>query len=155
MVDLSKFGITHEEGHYHKEIIYTFALLYNIIGNNISNYLSQYNLSTGKLNILIALQRYGKHKGIKQVEVSEHLIVTPSNMTKMIDKMEKEGLVTRSSLAGDRRAKILKITTKGEKLVNDMWDGYIAKLKEAVNVLGKTKQKQLAELLTEWFEKSR
>ncbi len=154
MTDLSKLGFSKGEGRYHEEIVYSLALLYNVVSSDITNYLKDYDLSIGKLNILIAIKHHGGEEGIRQVEVSKHLIVTPSNMTKMIDKLEKDKLVTRSALEGDRRVNIVKITKKGSDLLDSMWEGYDARLKYAIRGMNKNKQKQLAGLLTEWFEKA-
>jgi len=153
MADLSTFGVSKGNDNYHEEIIYSIALLYNIVGGDIANYLKEYDLTIGKLNILIAIKHHGGEEGIRQVEVSKHLIVTPSNMTKMIDKLEADTLVTRSALEGDRRVNIVKITKKGSDLLDSLWEGYTEKLKNATKYLNAGKQKQLAELLTEWFEK--
>jgi len=153
MADLSTFGISKARGHYHEEIIYSLALLYNIIGGDIANYLKAYDLTIGKLNILIAIKHHGGEEGIRQVEVSKHLIVTPSNMTKMIDKLEADKLVTRSALKGDRRVNIVKVTKKGVNLLDDIWEGYNEELKKALEPLNMEKQKQLAGLLTGWFNK--
>jgi DNA-binding MarR family transcriptional regulator len=151
MTDLSKFGVYKGEGRYHEEIVYSLALLYNVISTDITNYLKKYGLSIGKMNILIAIKHHGGNEGIRQVEVSQHLIVTPSNMTKMIDKLESGGLVARSALEGDRRVNIVKITKKGASLLDSVWEGYNDVLKQAIIGLNKDKQKQLASLLTEWF----
>lgn len=153
MADLNKFGIYKGEGRVHEEILYSMALLYNIINTEVSNYLKPFNLTVGKLNILIAIKHHGGEEGIAQVEVSKHLIVTPSNMTKMIDKLEADQLVVRSALAGDRRVNIVKVTQKGADLLDVIWDGYNEQLKQSISMLGKDKQVVLAGLLTEWFEK--
>ncbi len=153
MADLKTFGVPKGEGRYPEEIIYTLALLYNVIGTDITTFLQDYQLSIGKLNILLALKYLAGDQGIRQVEISHHLIVTPSNMTKMIDKLEEDALVTRSALDGDRRVNIIQITKKGSTLLDSLRDGYLAKLGNVVSGLDKNKQKQLAGLLTEWFEK--
>lgn len=153
MTDIKQFGVPKGEGRYPEEIIYSLALLYNVISTDMTNFLKDYDLSIGKLNILIAIQHHGGAEGIRQVEISEHLIVTPSNMTKMLDKLENEGLVMRVELEGDRRVNLIKITKKGADLLNRIWDKYMAQLKKAVSGLSQEKQKQLAGLLTEWFEK--
>lgn len=151
--DLKTFGISAGEGRYHEEIIYCLALLYNIVNADIANYLKKYDLTIGKLNILIAVKHHGKEEGIPQVRVSKHLIVTPSNMTKMIDKLEKDELVVRLALQGDRRVNIIKITRKGSDLLDSIWEGYNQILKSSISCLPQEKQKQLSGLLTEWFEK--
>lgn len=154
MTDIRTYGVPKGEGRYHEEIIYSLALLYNVISSDISGFLKEYDLSIGKLNILIAIKHHGGFEGIRQVEISQHLIVTPSNMTKMIDKLEKDTLVARSALEGDRRVNIVKITKKGSNLLDSIWGGYSSRLEKAVSPLNKAKQKQLAGLLTGWFEKT-
>ena len=149
---LKTFGVQEGQGKYYEEAVYSLALLYNVIDREMSGYLKDFDLTLGKLNILLAVRHHGKEEGIRQVEVSKYLIVTPSNMTKLIDKLEKDGLVARSSLKGDRRVNILKVTDKGTKLLDRVWEGYNAKLKNLVSRLDKNKQKHLASLLMEWLE---
>ena len=152
MADLKAFGVTKGEGRYHEECIYSVALLYNILFDEISSYLKKYNLTIGKFNILMAIMHQGVKEGIRQVDISKHLIVTPSNMTKMIDKLEKEKLVSRDALAGDRRVNIIKITTKGSDLLDSIWPEYNKKLKSNIASLPTESQKKLAHLLMEWLE---
>jgi DNA-binding MarR family transcriptional regulator len=149
---LQTFGVSQGEGKYHEEAIYSLALIYNIIHSDIASYLKDFQLTPGKLNILIAIKHHGQDKGIRQVEISRHLIVTPSNMTKLVDKLEKEGLVTRSSLEGDRRVNIVQITDKGKALLEQIWEGYNNRLKALFAKVEPNKQKLLSSLLIDWFE---
>lgn len=153
MRELKTFGVYMGEGKHYEEAVYSLALLYNLIVSDISAYLKKYNLSIGKLNVLIAIKHHGAEKGIPQVEVSKHLIVTPSNMTNMVDKLEKDGLVERLPLEGDRRVNITRVTKKGSDLLDSLWPGYVEVLKKQMPGLNKDKQKAIAELLVEWFEK--
>src|SRR3989338_2671260 len=97
MANLETFGVIKGAGRWHEEIIYSLALLYNIVSSAVEHYLKAHDLTIGKLNILIAIKHHGGDKGIRQVQISNHLIVTPSNMTKMLDKLEKDKLVARSA----------------------------------------------------------
>ncbi len=152
MLDLNKYGFS-EQWNEQEEIVYCTALMYNRVSGLIANYLKDFNLTVGKFNILFALKSHGGIEGIKQVEVSKHLIVTPSNMTKMIDKLEKEGFVTRSALEGDRRVNIVKITKKALDLLETIWEGYNKVIESSVQNLTQTQQKQLARLLKTWYQK--
>ncbi|KPA14343.1 transcriptional regulator (MarR family), partial [Candidatus Magnetomorum sp. HK-1] len=93
-----------------------------------------------------------KEEGISQVELSKHLIVTPSNMTKMIDKLEKEKLVQRSAAKEDRRINMISITERGVSVLGEVWDGYAKCLKDEVKCLNKKEQKLLSDLLIKWFK---
>lgn len=150
-VDLTQYGIDRDPAKIHEQLIYTTALIYNVLNSEITTYLSQFDMTPGKLNVLVAIQHHGGDEGLPQVQISRHLIVTKSNMTKHLDKLEREGLITRSSRPGDRRVKIVRITPKAEKLLNTLWDEYNAQLKRLAAKMGVTKQRQLAGLLMEWF----
>ncbi len=153
MVDLKTFGVQPGAGRHHEEIIYSLALLYNVISNKVAAYLNTYHLTIGKMNILIAIKHQGGPQGIRQVDISKHLIVTPSNMTKMLDKLEKEGLVTRHPQKDDRRVNLIKITVKGSRLLDDVWPGYNAALRNLLKDITPQQQKELARRLTGWLEK--
>lgn len=155
MSSLKAFGIEEGKGKFHEEAIYSLALVYNIITDAITSYLIDYDLTPGKFNILMAIKHQGREEGIAQGEISKHLIVTPSNMTKMIDKLEAAGLVRRSALEGDRRVNIMRVTAKGEKVLDSVWDGYNKKLKELTEELTLNQQKDLASLLNTWLNRLR
>jgi DNA-binding MarR family transcriptional regulator len=152
MSKLSRFGVPARADSHYEEVIYGLALVYNIMNNELTNFLKAYHLSPGKFNILLTVKHQGKKEGISQVDISKHLIVTPSNMTKLIDKLEKEGLVTRSAMENDRRVNIIKITAEGSNLLDKIWPGYQARLQSLIAGLSSDKQKRLAGLLLEWFD---
>ena len=154
MVDLSTFGVPKGGDRYYEKVIYSLALLYNVLSSEIAAYLKEYNLTIGKMNILMAIKHQGGKEGIMQVEISKHLIVTPSNMTKMIHKLEKEKLVSRHALAGDRRVNIIKITPKGSDLLDLVWKGYDAKLRSLIKNMSVDQQKVLADMLMDWLNKT-
>jgi len=153
MSELQLFGVDVGKGRHYEEIIYSSALIYNVINNQISAYLKQFDLTPGKFNILMVIKHQGGKDGISQVDISKHLIVTASNMTKMLDKLEREEFVTRHALKGDRRVNVIRITHKGSQLLDRAWIGYDKLLKEAMSPLETKKQKQLSRLLQELLEK--
>ncbi|MWV29056.1 MarR family winged helix-turn-helix transcriptional regulator [Aurantiacibacter rhizosphaerae] len=54
-------------------------------------------------------------------EISEHAIVKLSTMTKIIQRMQVEGLVTSGPSEEDRRVTIVTITEEGERRGRDAW----------------------------------
>ncbi|MFI4956502.1 MAG: MarR family winged helix-turn-helix transcriptional regulator [Gammaproteobacteria bacterium] len=145
---LAKYGIT--KGDHDEEACYILALIYNVIHDDISTYLNQFDLSVGKFNILVALQRNGG-TAIKQVDISKHLIVSPSNMTKLIDKLEVSGFVTRTHLEGDRRVKLINITKNGLSLVEKIWEGHQKIIISKMKGFTPSDRKNLSALLTQWL----
>src|SRR3989338_11588162 len=124
------FGIDVGKGKYHEEVIYSVVLAFNLLNNEMTSYLDDFNLTPAKLNVLMVIKHQGGPEGISQVEISKKLIVTASNMTRLLDKMEREKLVDRLSQEGDRRVKIIQITEKGTKLLDAVWPCYNEKLEK-------------------------
>ena len=99
----------------------------------------------------MVIKHIGKEKGMKQVDISKNLILTPSNITKLIDKLEKEKLVTRSAPSGDRRVNIVTITEKGSRLVDMASTSSSGEFKKMTGKLSEDKLKRLSSLLMEWL----
>ncbi|MFA5105283.1 MAG: MarR family transcriptional regulator [Candidatus Margulisiibacteriota bacterium] len=99
------------------ELILNLVYTYGVFQSNSLKVLSKFNLSLSAMNILMILN-LGEGKGYKQQELSSLLLVSRANMTKVIDGMEKRGLVTRSASQEDRRAKFIKLTATGKDLAN-------------------------------------
>lgn len=81
--------------------------------------LAQYGLARSSFNLL-ALLRYGWPDGIQLSEIGELLITSRANITGLIDHLEERGYVTRAVDENDRRARLAKITGKGECLVDEV-----------------------------------
>lgn len=63
----------------------------------------------------IALYYLGKYQGINQKELAEKMNIKDSTVARLIDRMEKDGLVKRLKNPDDRRAIKLMLTEKGER----------------------------------------
>lgn len=151
MGSLKAFGVDSSQKKYYEEAVYSVTLINNIINKNISAQHAKYNLTPGKFNILMVIKHVGREKGIKQVEISKNLLLTPSNITKLIDKLEKEKLVTRSAPSGDRRVNIVTITDKGSNLVDIASVGTSGEFKKLAGKLSQDKLKSMSSLLMEWL----
>ena len=151
MSTLKAFGVREGQKKHYEEAVYSLTLINNIINKNISAQYAQYYLTPGKFNILMVIKHLGRENGIKQVEISRNLALTPSNITKLIDKLEREKLVTRSAPTGDRRINIVTITAKGSKLVDTVSTGSVGEFKKMAGKLSQEKLKQTSSLLMEWL----
>lgn len=65
---------------------------------------------------------------LSSAEVSRRLRVTPSNVTGLVDRLEKKGLVRRSPSLKDRRVVRIVLTEKGRKLEDRLPDTIQQKL---------------------------
>ena len=77
----------------------------------VQNRMRNKGISFARLKLLGTL----KHSGPTIMnELSEHLMVTPRNVTALVDGLEKEGLVRRTPHPTDRRATHIELTEAGE-----------------------------------------
>lgn len=82
---------------------------------------------------------------MKLTELAEHMSCEASNAGYVIDRMEKQGLVERQPHPSDRRAKILALTSDGERCRANVLD---ALSKEApIDSLSGAEQDALLDLL--------
>lgn len=143
-----ELGVREGKNRMNEEVIYNIARAYSIIDNFISKFLETYNLSPAKFNILLMVKHVGKDKGIPQQGISKLLLVTTSNMTRMIDKLEKNEYVERIHQEGDRRVNLIRITKKGSDLLNAIWPHYKEKVDRLIeSQFGKSEKGQLNKLL--------
>ena len=143
-----QLGVREGKDRMNEEVIYNIARAYTIIDNFISKFLETYNLSPAKFNILLMVKHVGKDEGIPQQEISKLLLVTTSNMTRMIDKLEKDEYVERLHQEGDRRVNLIKITKKGSDLLNAIWPHYKEKIDNLVeSTFSKGEKNQLNKTL--------
>ena len=153
MSRFEEFGINHQQNTDEEFAVYSLAFCYSAVEKKIENYLKQYNLSPAKFNTLLIIKHQGGKEGISQVEIGKRLVVTASNMTKLLDRLSKEGLIRRYSQKGDRRVNLVRITSKGSDILESAWPGYVETVKKITNPLSQPDLKNLSKILTGWFEK--
>lgn len=145
-------GIREGDDRRNEEVIYNIARAYTIIDNHISRFLSTYNMSPAKFNILLAVKHVGKDQGMPQNEISKALLVTTSNMTRMIDKLEHDEYVERIAQEGDRRVNLIRITKKGSDLLNAIWPHYKDKVDRFIGSFIQDKEKSGLNVILERFK---
>lgn len=75
-----------------------------------SAHLRTWGLSTAQFDILA---RVGATRGITQQELADHLLVTKGNISQLLDRMEKLGLLKRCQ---EKRSNTLVLTEQGQAL---------------------------------------
>jgi len=74
-------------------------------------------------DVLWALQR-APGKALRMGELNEAVTISRSGLTRLVDRIEAEGLLERRQAASDRRAVEAAITPEGTKLLRRMWPVY-------------------------------
>lgn len=75
--------------------------------------LKPFGLTVTQLNVLMILKYQTPAEGVSQTQLGEMLLVNRSNVTGLVDRMEKAGLVVRRDDPDDRRTKFVRVTSKG------------------------------------------
>lgn len=78
-----------------------------------NDWLDHFELNDGRHAVLVALARSGD-EGYSQAELAVRLAQSESNVSTLIERMQRDGLVDRSRSIADRRKRVLRITEKGK-----------------------------------------
>jgi len=105
-------------------------------------FFSRFGLTDVQFNILMILKEH-QREGLSQQELSEHLIVTKSNVVGLIDRLERSGHVRREAHPSDRRFNQIVLTRKGEQLEAKIEKQYFAEVDKMMNVLSASQKKAL------------
>jgi len=76
-------------------------------------------------DVLLELERTGTGR-LRHGGLNAELLLPKHNLSRLIDRMEKQALVSRNACGTDRRGSFVCITEKGRKLRHDMWPAYEA-----------------------------
>ena len=133
------------------KLVYSVGLLWGKINSTLDEVLSEFNLNVSKFNILMIIKHVGGYDGIQQNEISKRLLVTASNITKLLDKLEKEGMITRNSKKDDKRVKLIRITDFASILLDDAWIKYSKKIELLTSNFTEKEASKQSEKIVEWL----
>jgi DNA-binding MarR family transcriptional regulator len=110
-------------------------------------FFAQYGLTDVQFNLLTLLYlQSGKEGGLSQAKISDMMLVNRANITSLVDRMEKAGLVARNAHKKDRRFNIVKLTTKGRTLFEKVEPVYIRQIKKVMSPLSERELNSLMRL---------
>jgi len=150
MTVFDELGLKVEKSNPEENVVLNIVRTSLILTKIMAQTLSVYKLTPPKFNILMLVRYYEKDGGISQSSISKKLIVSGSNITGIIDRLEKAELVVREPIVGDRRVNLVKITDKGKDLVEKAWKVYIEKTEEITESLTKKEKEAIVSILSKW-----
>jgi DNA-binding MarR family transcriptional regulator len=104
------------------------------------------DLSSTQYNVLRILR--GAPEGLPCGEIAGRMITRDPDVTRLLDRMEKRGLISRARESRDRRLVLARLTSQGLKLV-DRLDGPVQKMnRKLLGHLGEERLQALRELLS-------
>lgn len=95
---------------------------------------NKFGLTGGKWKIIVVLSI---RQGVTQKQLAEMTFVEAPTLVPIIDKMEKDGFLTRQPDPKDRRNNLIFMTEKSERLVDPIIDCIIDIRKMALNKISK------------------
>jgi MarR family 2-MHQ and catechol resistance regulon transcriptional repressor len=107
-------------------------------------FFERWDLSPSQFNVLNLL-RFNP-AGLSQTDLSRQLIMHRSNVTGLVDRLEKRGLVARREVAADRRAYNVALTAAGARLLGGILPRYY---EGAAQVWDRLSTRRAAELIAD------
>ena len=112
-------------------------------------YFAGFGISPSQWGILRVLER-AERNGEAELplkEISQRMLVQPPSVTGVVDRLERQGLVTRASSSRDLRVRHLRLTEKGRKLMAKVLEGHPEKIASLIAPLQPGEQKVMLQLL--------
>lgn len=105
-------------------------------------FFGRWDLSPSQFNVLNLLRL--NPAGLSQSDLSRQLIMHRSNVTGLVDRLEKRGLVARREVVADRRAYSVVLSAAGARLLREILPRYY---EEATRVWDHLPARRAAELV--------
>jgi DNA-binding MarR family transcriptional regulator len=113
----------------------------------VEDLLKEHGISGTQYNVLRIL-RGAEPDGLCRNELRDRMITRMPDMTRLLDRMEEAGLVTRSREREDRRMVLTRITAKGLELVDELDAPMAANHAAQLGHLSGVQLRSLIDLLT-------
>lgn len=118
------------------------------IKKTAAQFFQAYGLTDVQFNLLALLKYQGEaNEGLTQAELSRMMLVNRPNVTGLIDRLEKIGLVRRAAVPGDRRSNRIVLTEAGERKVLEVDAVYHGQVHSIMAPLDAGEQRLLVGLL--------
>ena len=102
----------------------------------------KFGLTTAQFNLLMVL-KYSGEKCLTQVEIANRLLVNRANVTGLIDRMAKGGLLERIEDKKDRRHYLIRLTKKGKRIGDTVDKEYSDEVSRFMNGVSINESKQI------------
>lgn len=129
-------------------LVRALALLYAKAEKISDSFFLAHGITDAQYNVLALLAE--EDDGINQLNISLRMLVSQGNITRILDKLVKAGLIKRVEDKNDRRHKRIFITANGRKLHEQIKPEYDKFIRRLPQKLSEGVQKSTAYALIEW-----
>jgi DNA-binding MarR family transcriptional regulator len=131
-------GIKMEKSELVNHIIEGQRVLNRFLGQYEPDVWMDLNLTIAQVKCLFFISN---HNDVNFRILAKALKVTPSNVTGIIDRLSEQDLVLREDNPQDRRMLMLKLTSKGEKLISNLRERRVSQMLTVLNSLPESELK--------------
>ena len=124
----------------------------DVLSRRLAYILKNEDLSSNQYNVLRILR--GAPEGLACGEIGSRMISRDPDITRLLDRLEKRGLISRCREAQDRRTVLTRISPEGLKLLARLDEPVQQAHREQLGHLGRERLKALTELLRDSRESS-
>ena len=126
----------------------------SLLKQTSTRFFNEYGLTDVQYNLLVLIiEQCGDTPGLSQVELSDMMLVNRANITMLVDRMEKQGLVSRVEHPVDRRSKIVIPTKEGQKRYMEADTAYVERIDAITSFMSEAELKKLIKNLEKIREK--
>lgn len=116
---------------------------------NARTVMEQYDLSPGEFDALASLRKYGPPYELTPSNICQANLVSSGGLTKVLNNLEDRGYVTRKVHDQDQRSRVIKLTKKGQKLIEEALEAVLERHEKTLaNTLTRKEREELDRLLT-------
>ena len=108
---------------------------------------ASHGLTINDYGCLLLLSRAGE-EGMRRIDLANELRLSPSGITRLLDRLEDQGLVGKGACKEDARVSYAILTDDGEAKIKEAWPEHVEAVERRVGaVLSQEEIKTLAEIL--------
>ena len=127
-----------------KQIIFSIRRLIQASELYTKELNKKYQVSAAQLNCILSLYEHGS---LPPSQIAKHMMVQSSNVTGVVDRLERKGFVTRTRNSPDRRVITIQLTKAGKKLAENAPPPIQQKIIDGLKQTKKAKKEQIVRSL--------
>ncbi|MGJ3245099.1 MAG: MarR family winged helix-turn-helix transcriptional regulator [Elainellaceae cyanobacterium] len=129
----------------HLATIRELARAYQAFSSYSETFVRQYNLTPAQFDVIATL---GNTQGLSMGDIGEKTLITKGTLTGVVDRLEMKGFVSREIPPENRRSVIVKLTSDGVALFEQVFPAHIADIKKHLETLNNSEIELLRVLLS-------
>ena len=136
-----------------KELFHNITISYDKLVTEISNLFKEYGVTLTQYDVLESIKNAGK-KGLPLLKIGERMLSRQPDVTRIVDRLEDVGWVTRVRDTKDRRVVYVRLSRRGLGLCEKIEGSLIKAHRDQFSHFSKNEMMLLNQLLIKIREKS-